>query len=202
MTKILVWDLPTRVGHWLLVATFAIAWLSGESEAWRLVHVAAGYAMGALLLFRILWGFAGTRYARFASFLFSPGAAFGYLFGLLRGRPAHYTGHNPAGSYAIYGLILLGLFTIGSGWATYQELGGDAMEEAHDIAADLMLVLVILHVLGVVLGSVMHREKLILSMINGYKQGEAGQGIDSARAAWLLLMAALLAVAIWLAYNT
>lgn len=202
MTKILVWDLPTRVGHWLLVATFAVAWLTGESEAWRLVHVAAGYAMAALLLFRILWGFAGTRYARFASFLFSPQAALSYLFSLLRGRPAHWLGHNPAGSYAIYGLILLGLLTAGSGWATYQEMGGDLMEEGHDVLADAMLVLVILHVLGVVLGSIMHREKLILSMINGYKQGEAGQGIDSSRAGWLLLMAALVAVAIWLAYNT
>lgn len=202
MERILVWDIPTRAGHWLLVACFAAAWLSGDSEELRLVHVAAGYAMAALLLFRILWGFAGTRHARFSAFLYSPLAALSYLIDLLRGKPAHYTGHNPAGSYAIYGLILLGLVVIISGWAAYQEIGGELMEEAHEMAAEAMLVLVILHVLGVVLGGIVHREKLILSMINGYKQGEPGQGIPSRRVVWLLLQLGLVAVAIWLAYNT
>ena len=125
MKKILVWDLPTRVGHWLLVASFAVAWLSGDSEEWRLVHVAAGYTMVAVLAFRIFWGIAGTRYARFTSFLFSPRQARDYLTGLLRGENSHWVGHNPAGSYAIYLLILLGFATAGSGWLAYNEFGGE-----------------------------------------------------------------------------
>src|SRR5512135_1807370 len=98
MKKILVWDWPTRLGHWLLACAFIMAWVSGDSEEWRLYHVAAGYVMAAVLLFRIFWGVAGTRYARFSSFLFYPGQLLAYLQGIFNGRPAHWVGHNPAAS--------------------------------------------------------------------------------------------------------
>jgi len=191
MNKILVWDLPTRVGHWLLVTSFAVAWLTGESETWRLVHVAAGYTMLAVLSFRIFWGIAGTRYARFSSFLFSPRQALDYLTGLLRGDKSHWVGHNPAGSYAIYLLILLGFAAVGSGWAAYAELGGEWLKEFHEVLASAMLGVVGLHVAGVVVSGFLHRENLVHSMVNGYKTGRSEESISSSRALWAVLLLGL-----------
>lgn len=188
MEKILVWDMPVRIGHWLLVAAFAVSWLSGDSEEWRLVHVTAGYAMGGVLAFRLFWGFAGTRYARFGSFLFSPRAVFAYLGSLLKGKPAHWIGHNPAGSYAIYALLLLGIAVVGSGWAVYEEVGGEWLENAHDVLSYAMLGVVGLHVAGVAISSRLHHENLVRSMITGCKQGKSEDAIASSRKAWLLLL--------------
>lgn len=191
MEKILVWDWPTRIGHWLLVASFAVAWLTGDSESWRLVHVASGYTMAAVLAFRLFWGVVGTRYARFSSFLFSPRQARDYLAGLLRGENGRWVGHNPAGSYAIYLLILLGLSTAGSGWATYDELGGEWLEEVHEFLSSAMLFVVGVHVAGVVVSGMLHRENLVRSMLNGYKTGYGADAISSGRMAWAVLLLGL-----------
>ena len=109
MTKkpILVWDLPTRAFHWLLAINFVGAFVTGDSERWRDLHVMFGYTMLMLVGFRIAWGFAGTRYARFGSFAFGPGRVASYLRSLLRSRPEHHVGHNPAGSWAIWSLLAL-----------------------------------------------------------------------------------------------
>lgn len=200
MKKILVWDLPTRVGHWLLVASFAVAWLTGESEEWRLVHVAAGYTMLAVLAFRIFWGVAGTRYARFSSFLFTPRQAMGYLSGLLRGDKSHWVGHNPAGSYAIYLLILFGLSAAVSGWAAYSEIGGEMMKDFHEVLASTMLGVVGLHVAGVAVSGLLHRENLVRSMINGYKTGLGEEAISSSRVLWAVLLLGLAGWAAAVAY--
>ena len=104
----LVWDVPVRVFHWLLVLCFAGAWLTAESEHWRLVHVTLGYTMAGLVAFRVLWGLVGTRYARFASFVRGPSAVLGYLKSLIGRHPEHHTGHNPAGALA----IVAGLFAV------------------------------------------------------------------------------------------
>lgn len=193
--KILVWDLPTRIGHWLLVASFALAWLTSESESLRLIHVSAGYVMGAVLAFRLFWGIAGTRYARFSSFLFAPKQALDYLLSLLRGKASHWIGHNPAGSYAIYAMILLGFATVGSGWATYNEFGGDWMEELHEALPSAMLAVVFIHVAGVAVGSLAHRENLVRAMINGYKNGRAEEAIASQRTFWAALLIVLVIAA-------
>lgn len=194
MNRILVWDLPTRVGHWLLVVCFALAWLTGDSEEWRLVHVTSGYVMLAVLAFRLFWGFAGSRYARFSSFLFTPKQALDYLLGLLRDDGGRWVGHNPAGSYAIYLLILLGFASGASGWATYHELGGEWLEELHEGMASAMLAVVGLHVAGVVVSGLSHRENLVRSMISGYKSGTGKEEIPSARTLWMVV---LLGIAGW-----
>lgn len=185
MKKILVWDMPTRIGHWLLVTAFILSFMTGDGEEWRLVHVAAGYAVAGIIAFRIFWGVAGTRYARFTSFLFSPRAVFTYLGDLLKGKSGHWVGHNPAGSYAIYILILLGLATTASGFAVYTEIGGEWVEEAHDVLSYTMLGMVCFHVLGVVVSSLMHHENLVRSMIDGYKQGKSEEAIASSKSRWL-----------------
>ena len=194
MKKILVWDLPTRMSHWLLVTAFITAFLTGDGEEWRLVHVAAGYAMAGIIVFRIFWGMTGTRYARFKSFLFSPRSVFTYLGGLLKGKPGHWIGHNPAGSYAIYTLILLGLAATASGFAVYAEIGGEWLEEAHDILTYTMLGMVCFHIIGVIVSSRMHHENLVRSMIDGRKQGKNEDAITSSKSYWVaapILSAAL-----------
>src|SRR5512134_298190 len=115
--RILVWDAPIRVFHWLLAASFAGAFLTGDSERWRDIHVLLGYTVAGLIGFRLVWGLVGTRYARFRSFLFSPGELVRYLRSLAARSPQHYLGHNPAGSVAIFLLLALGVATAATGYA-------------------------------------------------------------------------------------
>ena len=183
-TRILVWDFPTRVFHWLLAASFAGAFLTAESERFRDVHVLLGYTMLGLIGFRLVWGLIGTRYARFSAFAFGPSKVAAYLKSLLTGSPQHYVGHNPAGSWVIYGLLLLGLVSGATGYAVYNQTGGEWLEELHEGAANTMLALVAVHVAGVLVSSLLHRENLVRAMINGYKTGEAGLGLR--RAHWLI----------------
>lgn len=185
MNKILVWDLPTRIGHWLLVLTFAVAYLTGDSEEWRLVHVATGYALGGALAFRLFWGIVGSRYARFSSFLFSPNSVLLYLKDLFKGRPSKWTGHNPAGSYAIFLLLLCAMGVVCTGWAVYAEVGGDWLEDAHDTLSYVMLCIVGIHVSGVVVSSSLHRENLVRAMVTGYKIGRGEHAIESSEKYWV-----------------
>jgi cytochrome b len=179
--KILVWDLPTRLSHWLLASGFAIAWLTAESEEWRLVHVFAGGAVVAVALFRLFWGIIGTTYARFESFVHGPGAAWSYLKSLLTSRPRHYVGHNPAGGYAILALLSLAVVTGILGWLNYQDVGGEWLAELHEGAATVMLSIVGVHLLGVVVGSWKHKENLVLAMITGLKLGKPRSAIANIR---------------------
>jgi cytochrome b len=192
-TKILVWDAPVRVFHWLMVLCFAGAWLTAESERWTLVHVTLGYTMAGLVLFRLMWGVAGTRYARFGAFVRSPKAVLRYVAALLRGQPQHQVGHNPAGAVAVLVLLALTWITAGSGWAAYREWGGGWVGEMHEGAANLMLAMVLAHVGGVIVSSWLHRENLVLAMVSGHKTGAAADGI---RSAWRAV-AALMLVAVF-----
>jgi cytochrome b len=191
--RILVWDVPTRVFHWLLVFSFAGAWITAESERWRLLHVTLGYTMAGLLVFRVIWGLVGTRHARFGDFVRGPRAVVRYLRAMLRGRPEHHIGHNPAGALAILALLLLGAGVVASGWAAYNQVGGEWLEEAHEIASTLMLLVVGVHVAGVLLASRLHRENLVRAMITGRKPGPPEQGIRSAwRTVGALMLVAVL----------
>ncbi len=188
--KILVWDLPTRVFHWLLAASFAGAFLTAESERFRDVHVVLGYSVAGLIGFRLLWGLIGTRYARFRSFAFGPRAVLAYLRSLLTRSPQHYLGHNPAGSWAIWLLLGLGLLAAASGYVTYAELGGEWLEEAHEAVANTLLAVVVAHVAGVLLSSLLHGENLVSAMLTGYKRGAVAAAIH--RPHWIagMLLAA------------
>lgn len=199
--RALVWDVPVRVFHWLLVLSFAGAWLTAESERWRPVHVTLGYTMAGLVVLRIFWGFAGTHYARFASFVRGPGATLAYLKSLIGTRPDHHTGHNPAGAVAIVGLLLLILLTAASGWATYENLGGRWLEEAHEIAAHVLLALVVVHLVGVAFGCFLHRENLVRSMLTGLKRTSNNPADPRVKVRpWSILGVALLALVLsfWL----
>ena len=197
--RILVWDVPTRVFHWLLAVSFAGAFLTAESERYREIHVTLGYTLLGLIAFRLVWGFLGSRYARFRSFLFRPVEIIAYVTSLAKARPAHYAGHNPAGSVSVFLLLALGMLAGASGVLAFQDFGGDVLEELHEMTAYAMLAVVALHVAGVVLSSVMHRENLVGSMITGLKSGLPNQGIRRAHA-WLGIMIVAVVVAFWLGY--
>ncbi|MDP2822070.1 MAG: cytochrome b/b6 domain-containing protein [Sulfuritalea sp.] len=171
--SIRVWDLPTRLFHWSLVASFAIAFLTAESEKLRDIHVLAGYALAGLIAFRLLWGFVGGGYSRFSEFLPTPQKLIGYLKSLIEGKPRHYVGHNPAGAVSIFLLLGLGALAAASGWAVYEDMGGNFMEELHEGASDGMMAIVVIHIAGVIVGSWLHRENLVLAMITGWKNKRA-----------------------------
>lgn len=191
--QILVWDAPVRVFHWLMVLSFAGAFLSAESEYWRLLHVTLGYTMAGLVVFRIFWGLAGTRYARFSDFVRGTKAVARYLGALLRGQPEHHTGHNPAGALAIMTLLGLTLAVTASGWATYNETGGDWLEQAHEALANVMLAIVGAHVAAVIFSSWLQKENLVGAMINGRKPGRLEEAIGSAwRSVAALMLVAVL----------
>jgi len=190
-SEITVWDLPVRIFHALLIFCVAGAYLSADSERWRLLHVTLGYTMAGLVLFRLLWGFIGSPYARFSSFVRGPKAVMQYLRSLRTRQPEHHTGHNPAGALAILGLLSLAGITAATGWAAYNDVGGEALKELHDVVANAILALAGLHVAGVFFGSWLHRENLVRAMITGRKLGNRHEGLPGTRAAIGVLLLAI-----------
>lgn len=193
LQRVLVWDAPVRVSHWLMVACFIGAYLTAGQDAWRTVHLTLGYTMGGLAVFRIVWGFTGTRHARFASFIGGPKAVANYLRHLPHGWGKRHIGHSPADALSIIALLLLMLVVGVSGWATYDTHAPGWLNELHEGAAHAMLTVVGLHMASVAFASWRSGENLLLSMINGTKLGSTSEAI---RSAWhsvaLLLVAAVL----------
>jgi cytochrome b len=197
--RILVWDVPTRVFHWLLVVAFAGAFLTSEWKRFEDTHIVLGYTLLGLMAFRLLWGFIGTRYARFSSFLFKPGEIASYALDMFDGKPAKHTGHNPVGSLAIFALIALGIISGVTGVMLLQDAGGEVMEELHEVVSYGMLLVVALHVGGVIMSSMLHRENLAKSMVTGYKSAESDAGISRAHT-WLGVIMIVAVVAFWIGY--
>ena len=196
--RILVWDLPTRVFHWALVLSFTGAFVTAESERWRDIHVLLGYTVTGLIVFRLVWGFIGTRYSRFAEFVRSPVYVIRHLAELFREHAAHPVGHNPVGAVAILLLLLLGIACGVSGWAVFEDIGGDWLEELHELTANAMLAVVFAHIVGVLLSSYLQGENLIIAMITGKKRGAAHQAISgSYPLIALLLLAAVIGFWVW-----
>ncbi|MCE6953157.1 cytochrome b/b6 domain-containing protein [Cereibacter sphaeroides] len=189
-----VWDPVVRFFHWGLAACFALAWLTAEEV--QGAHEWLGYAAAALVALRVVWGLTGSHYARFAQFVRGPGAVAAYLRDMATGRERRYVGHNPAGAAMIVALLLSMAGTAWTGWlmaeperqvllpaivapafadedgeGEHGEGRGDgAVEEVHEALANLMLVLVVLHLGGVALASMRHRENLARSMVTGLKR--------------------------------
>jgi len=186
-----------RVFHWGLVAAFATAWLTADEV--QPVHEFAGYTVAGLVAFRLLWGFAGSHYARFEQFVKGPRATLAYLGTMLSGGERRYLGHNPAGAAMVVALLLTLSGTAFTGWlmaepdrvamlpalpqivapAWADDDGEESSEgrevegplkEVHETLANLLLLLAALHVGGVVLTSVRHRENLARAMITGDKR--------------------------------
>lgn len=191
-----VWDPVVRVFHWGLVAAVAMAWLTADEV--QPLHEIAGYAVAGLVAFRLIWGFVGSRHARFARFLKGPRATLAYLGDMRRGDERRHLGHNPAGAAMIVALLvtLSGIaFTgwlmqepdrlallpdmpqlVSLAWAdddrdeSRRRGGEDTLEEVHETLANLLLLLGALHVGGVVLASFRHHENLARAMVTGDKR--------------------------------
>ena len=205
MQRILIWDIPTRLFHWTLALSFAGAWLTSESDQWLGVHAFLGYLMLGLVAFRVIWGLLGSHYARFSAFWFGPKAAVSYVREMMAGKAARHVGHNPAGSLAIYLLLLLtlvvgvtGIFTLGgeeqqglaAGFLSIAQ--GRALKEVHEFAATAMMLLVLGHIAGVLVESLLHKENLARSMVTGIKLADAQTPAAKPRKWVALLMLALM----------
>ena len=179
-----VWDFAVRLFHWSLVAAFLIAFVTEDD--FMDLHSLAGYTVGGLVLFRFLWGFIGSRHARFSDFVRPPAQVMGYLMRVLSFRAERYSGHNPAGGAMVVALLVSLSATVFTGLAAYgaeQASGplagvmstlpyavGKAAEEVHEFFANFTLLLVFLHLGGVLLASLQHRENLVRAMFTGRKQ--------------------------------
>ena len=180
-----VWDPLVRIAHWLLAAAVIVAWWTREHN--YPLHLDAGYAVLAIVVFRIAWGFVGGRHARFGDFLFGPREAFAYLGRLLRGRAGRFVGHSPAGAWMIFLLLLTLLVCCLSGIAldaaenragplaaTRLFIYTEQIVAIHVWSTKLLEILVPLHVAGVMLASHAHRENLVSAMITGRKRSQPG----------------------------
>jgi len=182
---VLVWDSLVRIFHWSLAVFFLLAYFSEGSRSE--LHAHAGYTVVLLLLFRIIWGLIGSQFARFREFVVWPGKSLRYFVALLRGKSESYLGHNPAGAAMIVALLLCVFLTGLSGVVLFALEGsgplantfviswpGNTVEQVHEIFANLSLVLVVIHVLGVMYSSYRERENLAKSMITGTKKNRSG----------------------------
>ncbi|WP_046864005.1 cytochrome b/b6 domain-containing protein [Microvirga massiliensis] len=192
-TEIRVWDPFIRIAHWLIAAGVLLNWFTDE-PLW--LHTWVGYLIAGLVIARVLWGFTGPEHARFVSFLRGPRSVFDYLAGLVRFSSRRYVGHSPAGGAMIVALLFMIAVTAGTGMANLAADRGEGplsgiiakverpprvpsqrrppllIKEVHETMANITLFLVVLHVGGVVLASLAHRENLVLAMVTGRKRAE------------------------------
>jgi len=185
--KVKVWDLFVRIFHWSLVASFTASYLAVE-YGYDEIHEWLGYFIALLVVARIIWGFIGSKYARFTSFIFPIPEYIENFKAIMSNRhEKHYMGHNPLGGSMVFAL-LAGLFTLVFtglvllGWSEYtgpvwamgipvSESFGDLVKFIHYELPELMLVLIAAHIAGVVLATKQHKENLVRSMFTGYKEG-------------------------------
>ena len=165
-----VWDLLVRILHWSLVLGVATAWLTRKGA--RDAHELIGYAVLAILVLRLLWGFAGTRYARFSEFVRSPRFTMAYAADLARGNEARYIGHNPLGGWNIVLLLAAIALASLSGWlyTTDEFWGVEWVEDTHEALSNFLLALIALHLAGVAFTSYRQRENLVAAMLHGRKR--------------------------------
>lgn len=168
--EVRVWDPVVRVAHWGLATSIALAWISGD--AWGAFHQVVGYAAAGIVTIRILWGFVGSRHARFTDFVRSPVTVVGYVKDVLSHRERRYLGHNPAGGAMIVALLatIVGLgFT---GWLSTTDAywGSETVQYLHEALANLLLGLVGLHLAGVLFTSIREGENLVHAMVTGRKR--------------------------------
>jgi cytochrome b len=176
--RLVVWDLPVRCLHWMLVASVALAWATSSQTG--VAHEYIGYAAATIVLTRLVWGFKGHRYARFAQFVRPPTPTLQYLREVAGARAARYLGHNPLGGWMVVALLACLVFITVTGWiATTDMFWGYAWPvRLHSAIAWLLVLLIILHVAGILLTSFQHRENLVAAMFTGKKDKPQPGDID------------------------
>jgi len=214
MVKVRIWDLPTRVFHWLLVlcvvGLVVSGQLGGSAMQW---HFRLGYVVLALLLFRLVWGFVGGRWSRFGVFVRAPGVVLRYLRGQV--TPEMEAGHNPLGAWSVLGLLAVGLVQVGTGLFSDDEIFNSG-PLSHLVSSDwvslstwvhtevskvVLIALVLLHVAAIVYYRVAKRRDLVRSMLTGDKELagtiEPAQDTGGRRVFALCLFVAILSGVWW-----
>lgn len=182
-----VWDLPTRLFHWLLAAAVIGLVVTGQvGGSWMDWHFRLGYCVMTLLLFRLVWGFVGGHWSRFANFFYSPRTIVRYLRG--QGAPEHGVGHNPLGFLSVLGLLGVALLQVASGLFSDDEIAtagplskfasGEWVSRASDYHTEVgkivLLVLLVLHIAAIVFYRVKKGQNLVAPMVLGDKQTPTG----------------------------
>jgi cytochrome b len=196
--RVRVWDLPTRLFHWLLVlavvGSFTTGYLGGNAMAW---HLRFGYVSFTLLVFRVLWGFCGGRWSRFRNFAYAPAAGLRYLRGQSRADEHHHVGHSPLGAASVFALLALLAAQVATGLFADDEIAttgplnrfvtskvASLLTHWHkDFGQRIILVLVLLHVGAIAFYWQRLRRNLVGPMLHGDKLLEPGvpPAVDSAR---------------------
>jgi cytochrome b len=190
--RVRIWDLPTRFFHWaLLLCVVGLVTTGKIGNEWMVWHFRLGYCVMTLLLFRIIWGFVGGKWSRFASFIYAPGSVIAYLKG--QGKPEHSAGHNPLGFASVFALLLILMAQVGTGLISDDEItnqgplarfvSGARVSLAtwwhKDIGQYAIFALVALHVAAILFYLYKKKENLIRPMISGDK--EMTQAVESAK---------------------
>lgn len=201
----LVIDAPTRMFHWLFALSFSGAYLTAESEHWRQLHVTLGYAFAGLLVFRLLYGILGPRQAGLGSLWRRLAGAPAWLRSLLQARSFSAVnwrqGQNLAMALAIMLMLVLVVPLVLTGYGTYNDwgdtLGGDWLEEAHEVVGNALLMIVLAHLTLITALSLLRRQNLALPMITGRVRGNGSNLVRHNRAwlAGLMLLAVMALVA-------
>lgn len=165
-----VWDPVVRLFHWSLVGCFVAAMATGDELT--TAHIVIGYAAAALIAIRVVWGFVGTRHARFADFVYRPASVIRYLRATLSMRAPRHLGHNPAGGAMVVALLIAvaaiaatgHMLTLDAFW------GEEWLEDLHVAIVYATIGLIVLHISGVLVASIEHRENLVRAMFTGRKR--------------------------------
>ncbi|MBS0336952.1 MAG: cytochrome b/b6 domain-containing protein [Proteobacteria bacterium] len=190
-----VWDLPVRLFHWLLVALFGFMFFSGKAKGnWMEWHMYSGYMILALVLFRVLWGFAGSTHARFSSFLAGPGACIAFMRKLLSRSPAHVAGHNPLGGWMVLVMLLLLLAQAGTGLFSNDDISiegplykfvskevSDQLTSFHYYNFYVLLALAAAHIAAVAFHVLVKKENLVGAMFTGVKMLDSQTEVPAVR---------------------
>lgn len=210
--KTRIWDLPTRLFHWALVLCVAGSFISVKlGGLWMDWHVRLGLAVVGLIVFRVVWGLIGPRYARFTQFVRSPLAVVRYL----RGQMTHIAGHNPLGAYSVLALILSIGFQAFSGLfanddvmttgplASLDETWSGTLTGLHKLNESIMLALIVLHIAAIFWYRIKGRKDLLGPMLHGDAKLATGQAAPSAKDTWsvrlgALLLALVISAGLWL----
>ncbi|WP_456473547.1 cytochrome b/b6 domain-containing protein [Desulfolithobacter sp.] len=200
---ILIWDSPTRIFHWFFAGGFIISAMIAltfdEHSPLFPYHAIFGLIIFLMVVLRVLWGFAGSSYARFDSFAFSFTSVLNYLKEALRGGGKKYVGHNPGSAYTIFSMLIMtiGLAITGIMLGT----GNEWVEETHELLAYAMISVVVLHIMGVLFHMIRHRENIIAAMIHGKKEAEAHEAISSSHSVIGFIFLVLTGVWSWGLYS-
>lgn len=174
MRRSLVYDLPTRVFHWLFAGLFLTAFviaktIDDESPIYTW-HMLAGLTLSFVVVLRIVWGFLGTQHARFSGFALNPFDLLAYLKGIVSGDKRKWAGHNPASSWAAIAMMLMALGLGVTGYLMTSGPNKEDFEDIHELLANGFIIVVIMHVAGIILHTMRFKEMIGLSMVDGKKE--------------------------------